>query len=262
MTDSLPRYHDESDTEIEGYRPLDPRVVIALVAALGSPLTLLQPAFAILGVVAVGVGLAAIVRARRQSPPSGTRLATFSVAVAAFVSSWGVTEHIAARAHITAEADARFRTWVSLLGEGKRYEAFELHRQYSNRQLPGTSLEAIYTQDVRLGAEPTEDEKNLMMSAMSSMSLSPKQEFDTFFADDPAKTLAAHAADGQLELIGLEKLLWGQRDTDVVLRYVMRYQDGSVRRELPFLVSFVRSRYQGGEYHWVVDQVVRPPRGD
>ena len=183
---------------------------------------------------------------------------------AAFFAAWGGVSHVTMRSHLESIACERFEEWVGYLARGERFEAYELHLQYQRRQLPGVSLEQLYTTDVDLEMEEmmmrSNKPEDIVRAQMSRPTSNPKMQFEGFFANDPLKTLAERAAEGRLIYDGLQSVEWSGADVDLGLRYHLSYDDASGTRELPFVVYMRRSRYEGGEYHWMVDELARVTR--
>jgi hypothetical protein len=267
MNDQAPRFHSESTPEIEGYQPLDRGAIAAFLLSLLSPLSLVLPIAAVLSIPTVILALLALRRLRASSETgAGVWISRFALIAAAIFAGWGTVSHLAMRAHLSSQARQTFEQWVGYLAEGKRYEAYELHLQYQQRQLPGVSLEEMYTKDLEMDmqkmAAETNDPREIVRMQMSRPANNPKMQFDTFFMSDPMKSLADHAVDGKLAYQGMQSVEWSGPDVEMLLRFQLSFADGGVERQMPFAVRMRRSRYTGGEYHWMVDEVLRVSRSE
>ena len=106
--------------------------------------------------------------------------------------------------------------------------------------------------------DPTE----IVRMQMARPASNPKLQYDAFYMSDPMKSLADHAADGKLTYQGLQTIEWSGPDVELLLRFQLSFADDGVQRQMPFAVRMKRSRYEGGEYHWMVDEVLRVARSE
>ena len=256
-TPALPRA--DQPTEMEHYVPLSGMAIAAFVLSLFSPIALYNPGLAVVAMAPVILGLLASIRIFRSAHPvKGRSLAVASLALSMFFISTSVIGHTMMRNHLSHQGQVHFSEWLELVAEGKLREAHELHRQYSDRQLPGTDLEAIYTKEV--DDSSTDEEQAELVAVMLSRDFSPKQELESFFDNPPVSDIVAHANDAIFEFVSVQEAIFKRPDSEIAMVYRMTYPQGGVNRETEFMVRMMRSRYEGGEFHWHVFDINFPPR--
>lgn len=262
---SAVQFHEESPPDVEGYLPFDTSSLLAIVLSGFSVGAFWIPAFALLGIPGLILGWRSSYLARRGKTASVCGVfGIVALLFGTFNSTAGLASHSFHRAHISTVAQERVEEWVNLLREGRPYEAYELHKQYQDRQIVGTNLEEYYKYDPTYGmpSEVPDDPDERMRLQMSMPSIPPFQEFDSFFKTEPLRTLNEHVSDGTLVYRGLQKLAYDGPDTKVVLRYSLIYRMGGGERETQVLFELMRSKYEGGEYQWMVNQILSPSRGE
>ena len=245
--------------DIDDYSPMSGTAIAAFFLALFAPVGVFSPAIAMVFLVPIGLGLLSRIQIRRSAVPmKGGGLALAAISICLFCISASYAVHLMYRRHLSEQAQERFEEWAEYVKEGKLYEAHELHRQYTDRQLPGTDLEAIYSLEIR--PEATQEEAEQLMNMMQTAEFTPKQEYDLFYSGPPISYFVEHAANTKFEFLRLESIKMRYPDTYIVLRYKMTFQDGGVQREMEILVEMTKSRYEGLEYHWAMFDFRHAPR--
>lgn len=259
------QFHEESPPDVEGYLPFDFVSLVAVVLSGFSIGTYWVPAFALLGIPALVLGWKSSVAARRKRTASiGGYLGIFALMFGTFNAATGLASNYFHRAHLAHVANEQVEAWIAMLVDGRKYEAYELHKQYQDRQIVGTNLEEYYRKDMTFGmpSELPESEEERMRMQMSMPTVPAWQEFEMFYTSEPLKTVMDHLDDGKLVYRGLQGVKWDGPDTRVVLRYSWIYRLGGAERDAPVVFDLMRSKYEGGEYHWKIHQVMLPARGE
>ncbi|MCA9104676.1 MAG: hypothetical protein R3B96_11805 [Pirellulaceae bacterium] len=259
------QFHEESPPDVEGYLPFDIGSILALCLAAFSVGTFWVAGFSLLGVLGMAVAWRSSMLARKGKRAAiGGYIGLLALVVAASCTTTGLAYQSFVRQHLARVARVQVESWCDLLAEGRVYEAFELHRAYRDRQIVGTSLEDYYREDLTYGLPEVlpETEEERMEMQMSMPAVPAWQELDMFFETEPARTLRERAGDGQMRYEGLVDVEWDGPDTFVSLRYNLVHQVGGMERETPMIIEMVRSKYQGGIYHWAVEAIKAPARGE
>lgn len=254
---TLPRA--DQSTDMEEYAPISGMAIAAFILSLFTPVALYAIGLAVLALLPVILGVLASVNIGRASHPiKGRGLATMSIAISMFFVTASAFGHTMIRQHLSKQAQIHFEEWIEVVARGDLHEAHELHRQYSKRQLPGTNLEAIYSKEI--DDSSTMEERTEMESVMLSVDFSPKQEFTNFFDGVPVKDIVEHAADAEFKFLRVQEAKFGRPDSEIAMLYRMTFPQGGVKRQVDFIVIMMRSRYEGGEFHWHVFDVAFPPK--
>lgn len=254
---SMPRADQSMD--MEEYTPISGMAIAAFILSLFTPIALYAVGLAVLALLPVVIGvLASINMSRASHPVKGRGLAAMAVAISMFFVTASAFGHTMIRQHLSKQAQFHFAEWIEVVARGDLYQAHELHRQYSKRQLPGTNLEAIYSKEIDDSA--TVEEKTEMQSVMLSVDFSPKQEFTTFYDNPPVNDIVAHASDAEFKFLRVQEAKFGRPDSEIAMLYRMTFPQGGVKRQVDFVVIMMRSRYEGGEFHWHVFDISFPPK--
>jgi hypothetical protein len=254
---TLPRA--DQSTDMDNYAPLSGLAIAAFILSLFTPVALYALGLAVLALLPVILGVLATINIRRASHPvKGGGLAAAGIVISIFFVTASAFGHTLIRQHLSKQAQVQFAKWIEVVERGDLYQAHELHRQYSKRQLPGTNLEAIYQKEIDDSA--TQEEKTEMESVMLSVDFSPKQEFTTFYDSAPVKDIVEHVQDAEFEFLRVQEAEFGRPDSEIAMLYRMTFPQGGVKRQIEFVVIMMRSRYEGGEFHWHVFDITFPPK--
>lgn len=119
----------------------------SLLLALFSCIAIIAPGFMIVCWLAAILAAVAAVRIVFSHELGGLKIALAGVVVAVMAGCWTVTASVQREKYLFETAGQFGETYLQLLTEGKKYEAMELRKQESDRQVTGTSLDRVYTQE-------------------------------------------------------------------------------------------------------------------
>ena len=122
--------------------------LVALAALLASFLSLMAPMSQIglpLCIIAVFLGVVALLRIKRDPDLSGALISQFAITLGIATFTWATVARRGGEQYLYDVAGKHAEMFANMLAdEGKRYEVFELLRTESDRQMSGTDLEKYY----------------------------------------------------------------------------------------------------------------------
>jgi hypothetical protein len=154
-------------------------------------------------------------RLSRDTSVSGLILAQIGLCLSLTSSAWVIASTATRDAHLYSQAAQHSRIFLDTLAEGKTFEAFELTRAESERQITGTDVAEHYKQLLATPSLPARpDTMPADMSTMqmpSSQALEDsrvKESLQEFLSLPSTKEIATHGKDAQWEVIRGDGISW------------------------------------------------------
>lgn len=246
---------------IEEYVPFSSLAGISLLLSLLAIPSLFFLELVFLSLIPVFVAIVALVNIKRSSRPiAGTWACGVTLAICFGFSGFGLAKEISHRSKDTSTADKYMREWLTMVEKGDRFEAFELHLQYTERQLPGVDLKKRYTTELYDKFKAyTEKDRQALMRQMRTAEFTPKEDFENFFKMEPLVSIVKNINGHQLRLVRVNRYFVKQYDTTIELHYELISETNGSKVTLPFMVRIIKSQYEGGEYHWCISEFLRAP---
>jgi hypothetical protein len=227
------------ETAVITYRSISLAAVLALVFGCASALALIHPFLWVIPVVTIVIAVVAMRGiAREGANLTGRGLAITGLVLALFFGCWAPTRILTRQSYLYRQARPYADQWLELVRDGKIFEAHQLMQTVGERQKPDASLEVYYNSNA-------DARKQLgyafeLKPALTMRSLADKVTYqyvsgDGVSSDDGGKT---HY---------------------VSLRYLMRYDDHGLAKEMPIRIVLQRSSSeQPGVFHWNIRGVADP----
>ncbi len=140
-----PALNELSESNESNDRP--PLSILAVIAFVAGLLSLVAPfSFALLPLSFVAVGLGALVcwQLSGNRHVAGIRWAFTGLTLGVGSAVWCLTASLSTNNYLFELAGSNAKVYLELIGEGKIYEALELHVTKGQRQIAGTDLKAYY----------------------------------------------------------------------------------------------------------------------
>lgn len=187
----------------EEYRPLSALCVVALLAGLASPLSLVHPLLVVVPLASAALALVALRSlATAAQPVTGQRLAVAGLCLAMLFLGWGIAKRLHHRAVVRASAREFADDWLRVLATGDRYRAHQMHAAREFRVDPHAQIEQLYA---------------INASATSSM--------NTFFENPAVQKFLAAGRGVKFRFVEVARQSQNQLADIVVLRYEIEAKD-------------------------------------
>ncbi|MCA9191623.1 MAG: hypothetical protein KDB03_07675 [Planctomycetales bacterium] len=134
----------DTDMEIPGGPPTSPLAWIAFLVGLFSLLASFSWILMPLVILGLALGAVSVWKLSRDSGVKGLGLAQCGLALSVIGGVWSITATQGRNAYFYELAGQNAKTFLSLLSEGKKYEALELRNPENERQITGTNLAQYY----------------------------------------------------------------------------------------------------------------------
>lgn len=224
----------EVQSEEDSYRALSPWAVLALVLGLASALTLVHPLLALLPVLALASGFAALRQIRHYAP-------TYIGRWAALVGMWLAilflvampTRWLVWRTLIEGEATRFGNEFMRLLVQEQAIEAHQLSLPLAIRMPTDETMLEIYREDPARVAG-----------------------VKSFVADPPIRTLLALGERADVRLYDVESIVTNGDSAVVALLYAITFDDAGVKRTFFVRLILLREAASGdARSSWKVHHV-------
>ncbi len=240
------------EMDLVRYRSVSRLALLSLLLGLLSIVTLLHPLLLIVPVATVIIAVLALRNiAASQDELMGRKLAIVGLMFGLFFAGFAPSRRIIDRQLAYADAQQFGEHWLQMIGEGRLYEAFELHLPPQERQPPGSDLQRYYGELPSVPIMPPMTPEEEM-----SGKYQPPNRIRRFYATPVVVPIVLHAADGQFKF---ERNLRLEREssTDVIVSqlYSLIYSEEGRQKESRFVVVMKRHYNQllGNNYWHVLD---------
>lgn len=245
------------------YRAISPLAVAAMLLGVASALALAHPGLWIVPAVAVCLAAWSLrVIALKNTELVGRTAALIGLGLAILFGVWAPARLVSRQAWLYLEARAKADEWLSLLREGRLYEAYELHLNPAERQPADASLAEYYGDLSQPASGPRTDRSGEVASgAANSPRLRPQHAIRDFYAGAAMQALVSAAASGELVFLGLEAVESrpGSAAEDIILRFEIRRNEGRMPHVRPLTLTLTRARVaRSGMANWTVASVAEP----
>lgn len=222
--------------DLPPYRAVSPLSIVACLLAVTSALALVHPVLWCVPVVAVAVALAALRSIARQPDTLvGRQAALAALAIAVFFGTWAPAQLTVRRIVIPRHARQFAEYWLSLLCEGRVYEAHQWTEDPSYRVPADVDLREFYQSDS-----------------------DAKQRLEEYLSNEPVRSLVRLGREAQPLFVRTVDVEGGGKSSLAVLIYDVRSpQKPTV--PLTIQIAVERTAGSGGKPpQWRVDRVGLP----
>lgn len=153
-----PALNEVYESEQSNDRP--PLSILAVIAFVAGVLSLIAPfSFVLLPVSFVAIGLGALVswQLTGNRHVAGIRWALSGLIFGVCTAVWCLTASLSTNNYLYQLAGSNAKVYLDLIGNGKIYEALELHVTKGQRQIAGTDLKAFYNSKDEESGEMIQD---------------------------------------------------------------------------------------------------------
>ena len=250
--DSLVRFSESEQQELEDYRPLSRVALVSFLVGWTSALALAHLVFCIFPVAGVVLALMAMWQLRSpENKQSGRMLAVFGLGLSLLFASWAIAREASRDLHLYGQARVFAANWFELLRQGKVQEAHQLVMSEQGRAAQGVPLGEHYAVSV----EPKNKKAASDMQQMEQMMIKPHAEFAAFYSQPVPQRLRELGKKARYEFLENVQIQdTGPETVEVELAFMVTGDNA----EFPVYITLVRNNIPGVAADWRVRQVVDP----